>query len=132
MIVLDTHILIWLTQGNPLLGQQTREIIDNALQNNALSVSAITFWEISLLQRKSRIELPEINNWRRSLLSMELIEIALDGTVCNLSNTLQDFHPDSADRFIVASALQYNATLITSDQRILDWKSSLKRLNSKH
>ncbi len=115
-----------------MLGQLTREKIDLALQNDALTVSAITFWEISLLQRKGRIELPEINNWRQSLLAMGLIEIALDGTVSILSNNLQDFHPDPADRFIVANAIQHNATLITADQRILDWNGSLKRLDSKH
>jgi len=59
MILLDTHILIWLDQGNTSLGSQTREAIDRALQNNLLAVSAITFWEASMLQRKGRIQLPE-------------------------------------------------------------------------
>jgi PIN domain nuclease of toxin-antitoxin system len=132
MILLDTHILIWLDQGNSLLGQQAREAIDNALQNQRLTVSAITFWEVSMLQRKGRIQLPEPQGWRRALLGMGLIEIPVDGKLGIYSNDLADFHPDPADRFIVASAIQYNATLVTADQRILDWGGSLLRLDGRH
>lgn len=132
MILLDTHILIWLDQGNNLLGQKAREKIDTALQNDTLVVSAITFWELSMLQRKGRIQLPEIQNWRNSLLEMGLIEIPIDGKVSILSNDLADFHPDPADRFIVASTILINATIVTADQRILDWDGSLNRLDGRH
>jgi PIN domain nuclease of toxin-antitoxin system len=32
-----------------------------------------------------------------------------------------DFHRDPADQIIVATAREHNATLITGDQRILDY-----------
>jgi PIN domain nuclease of toxin-antitoxin system len=131
MILLDTHILIWLDQGNTSLGSQTRETIDRALQSNLLAVSAITFWEASMLQRKGRIQLPEAQGWRIALLSMGLIEIPIDGKIGIYSNNLAEFHPDPADRFIVASAIQHNATLVTADQRILDWSGSLMRLDGR-
>ncbi len=131
MILLDTHILIWLDQGNTSLGSQTRETIDRALQSNLLAVSAITFWEASMLQRKGRIQLPEAQGWRIALLGMGLIEIPIDGKIGIYSNNLADFHSDPADRFIVSSAIQHNATLVTADQRILDWSGSLMRLDGR-
>ena len=131
MILLDTHILIWLDQGNTSLGPQAREAIDRALQSNLLAVSAITFWEASLLQRKGRIQLPEAQGWRISLLGMGLIEIPIDGKIGIYSNNLADFHPDPADRLIVSSAIQHNATLVTADQRILDWGGSVMRLDGR-
>ena len=131
MIVLDTHILIWLDQGNLLLGQQAREAIDHALQNNRLAVSAISFWEASMLQGKGRIQLPEAQGWRSALLGMGLIEIPVDGKIGIYSNELVNFHPDPADRLIVASAIQLNATLVTADQRILDWSGSLMRVDGR-
>ncbi|HUO85148.1 MAG TPA: PIN domain-containing protein [Thermoanaerobaculia bacterium] len=35
-------------------------------------------------------------------------------------------HGDLADRIIVATALEHDATLITADERILSWKRRLR------
>ncbi len=119
MMLLDTHILIWLDQGNTGLGQRARKQIDAAFRQDTLAVSAITFWEASVLHRKGRMRLPEVQTWRSSLLAMGLIEIPLEGKTGIASSDLTEFHPDPADRFIVATAIQLNATLVSADQRIL-------------
>ena len=51
MIVLDTHVLIWLDQDNPKLGPKCRTAVDEALAQDDLAVSAISFWEVAMLHR---------------------------------------------------------------------------------
>ncbi len=128
MILLDTHALIWLTEGRPELGDRTRHLADEALAHDALGISAITFWEIAMLHQRGRIQLVQpIDVWRRLLVDQGLREWPLTGEVGIAAATLSDFHPDPADRFITATALLHGATLVTADDRILTWSGTLQR-----
>ncbi len=130
MIVLDTHVLIWLDQASDQLGTVAREQLDLAFNNNALTVSAISLWELAMLKSKGRVELPPLRRWRNELLDMGLGEIPVNGEIGILANQLNDFHPDPADRLIVATALSADATLATADRRILEWAGGVHRLDA--
>ena len=128
LILLDTHALIWLDQDDPALGAGARERADHALRAADLAVSAISFWEIAMLAATERIVVGiPIPQWRLDLLRSGLVEIALDGAVGFAAAQLRDIHSDPADRIIIASALAYGATLLTADQRMLDWPGKLDR-----
>jgi len=132
VILLDTHTLIWLDQGSKKLGKKARKKIDAAFTEDLLSVSAITWWEVAMLQDKGRIKLPPIRSWYRELIDMGLKEIPVDGLIGIGAVELEQFHGDSADRLITDTAILYNATLITADKHILDWRGSLDRSNARH
>ena len=130
MILLDTHVLIYLLFEESRLGRQTRQLIAEAWPANDVAVSAITFWEVAMLHEKGRMTLlKNIESWRTSLLEDGLLEIAVTGQIGIRANALPDFHPDPADRIIVATALEGHQ-LITADRRILDWPGPLNRLNA--
>ena len=94
-------------------------------------MSAISFWEMGMLQTKGRIVYPEdVGVWRREQLSQGLIEIPVDGEIGIRANTLADFHADPADRIIVATALEGH-DLVTADERILAWPGQLTRLDAR-
>jgi len=91
-------------------------------------VPAICFWEIGLLQARGRLDLPvSVPDWRRALLAAGLVELPLDGAVAVRALDLAGLHDDPADRFIVATALVHGASLLTADERLLDWRHSLER-----
>ena len=95
-------------------------------------MSAISFWEVALLCQKQRIDLAiPVSDWRHKLLTHGLQEIPLTGEIAVLSTQLSDFHADPADRFITATALSIEATLITADMMILNWNGQLERHNAK-
>lgn len=128
LILLDSHALVWLANGDKRLGRRARAATDRALADSKLAVSAVSFWEIALLAARRRLQLGESpRTWRTGLLRNGLQEIALDGEIAIAAAQLGDFHDDPADRFIVATASVTGATLLTTDQRILDWKGSLRR-----
>ena len=129
LILLDTHSLIWLDQADDRLGPKTRSQLDAALKDKNLFVSAISFWELAMLQTKGRLILPPLIHWRKDLLDMGLKEVPVTGDIGILANNLEEFHPDPADRLIVASALKIGATLVTADKRILAWSGQLNCMN---
>jgi len=46
VIILDTHALVWMDSGDSSLGKRTIQRLDQALADDSLAVSAISFWEV--------------------------------------------------------------------------------------
>ncbi len=132
MILLDTHSLVWFDTADPILGETTRVVIDEARQSGSAVISAVTFWECALLLKKNRLRLPlPIEQWYADLKTLGFIELPLDGPVAMASVALDLPLKDPADRFIVATALAFDATLVTADQRLLSWPRSLRRQDAR-
>ena len=132
MIVLDTHVLLWLDRHDPSLGRKAIAIAAEALAAVALAVSAITFWEIALLLRKRRLQLKlPVARWRRDFVNQGLVEIPVTGAIGIAAAGLQGFHPDPADRLIVATVQKLGGTLLTADERILGWPGHLDRRDAR-
>ena len=55
MILLDTHVLLWLRTGDARLGNLALREIDRVWHVGEVAASAITFWEVALLHQKRRI-----------------------------------------------------------------------------
>ena len=131
MILLDTHVLLWVDVDDPILGKSTRRLIAQAWEAGELAISAMSFWECAMLHLRQRIVLPKSPlAWRADLLSAGLVELPVDGQISILATELEPLHKDPADRFIAASAIAYVATLVTADERLLKWKHALKRQNA--
>lgn len=130
MILLDTHVIIWLSTGDRRLGPRAnREIVD-ALQGDNAAVSAISFWEVGMRVQKNHISLGlALDAWRRGLTEDGFIEIPVDGGIAMRAGLLPEMHGDPADRLIVATALGGHR-LVTADRRILDWPGNLDRLDA--
>jgi PIN domain nuclease of toxin-antitoxin system len=133
VILLDTHVLLWLDRDDAQLGHQARKTIAQAWERCQMAVSVISFWEAAMLNRRGRIHLglpPE--RWRADWLEAGLLELPLEGGIALQAVELDAFHADPADRFIAASAIWHRATLLTADQAILNWPGSLQRLDGRH
>ncbi len=119
MLVLDTHALVWWATDPDRLGRKARVRIDSA---ERLGVPAIVFWEVSLLVRKGKLDLDmPVREWTEAICSIpRMEELPLTAQVAVLADSLQ-MHADPTDRFIVASAVQRKAPLVTKD-------NSLRRL----
>ena len=132
MIVLDTHALLWMDRNDPALGRAARRLIEDAWRAGQVAVSAISYWETAMLVQRGRIVLPlPATEWRSELLQAGLREIVLDGRIGILASHLENLHRDPADRFIIATALQNQATLVTADENVLAWPSELLRQDAR-
>ena len=131
MILLDTHVLLWLLRDDPKLGKEIRQVIGGRWPTREIAACSISFWEIGMRLQKGRLELPsELNAWRATLLESGLVELPVDGEIAVRAGLLPDMHGDPADRIIVATALTGH-TLATADREILDWPGQLDRLDAR-
>jgi PIN domain nuclease of toxin-antitoxin system len=114
------------------MGPSARRLADAAIATGDLAISAISLWEIALLVRKERLRIRQaLGIWRRDLLQRGVIELPLGGGTCMAAAQLNDFHPDPADRFIVATTQELGATLLTADEKILAWPGRLNRRDAR-
>lgn len=128
MILVDTHVLLWLAEDHPRLGRRAVLRMDAALRADELLVSAISFWEVAMLAAKGRIGLEmSSTELRRRSLEQGIHEVPVDGAVAIAAAELPRFHGDPADRLIVASALSREAQLVTADRALLRWRGTLPR-----
>jgi PIN domain nuclease of toxin-antitoxin system len=128
VILLDTHAAVWLANEDPALGQKSCSLALAARAEDQLAISAISFWEIALLVGRNRLELNyPPSQLRAELLDTGVLELPLTGDVALLAVELKNLHGDPADRFIIASAIAHDATLITADDRLLRWRGKVKR-----
>lgn len=131
MILLDTHVALWLTTGSDSLGKQCLRIVRRAAANGQLAISTVSFWEIALLVAKRRLRSADsAREMRQIILAGGTSELPLTGEIAILAGELDGLHSDPADRFIAATAITHDATLVTADQRLLGWRSALHRQNA--
>ena len=126
MIVLDTHVLVWWVDSPTKLPPKVQKIIEKVIKKEEkLIVSAISVWEIFMLVKKGKLGFAiDINAWLQKIESMMFLEfIPVDNQIAAKSVNLPGkFHNDPADRIIIATAREYGAKLVTSDQKILNYR----------
>ena len=115
MILLDTHIWIrWILNDNPL----PQTIIDIIESSDAeLAVSAISTWELVLLEKRKRIELPlPVDEWlEEALLRYGVQSLPISSAIAFLAGSLPEYHKDPADRIIIATSIVNDTQLISFD-----------------
>jgi PIN domain nuclease of toxin-antitoxin system len=130
VILLDTHAAIWILRNDAALGRKARGTAVAALDEGQLAISAISFCEIALLIAKGRLRsLDDPSETRVLMLRTGIQEIPLTGDIAILAVQL-DLHSDPADRFIAATAIDHDATLMTADETLLGWRSKVRRINA--
>ncbi|MFH2009688.1 MAG: type II toxin-antitoxin system VapC family toxin [bacterium] len=119
-ILLDTHIWFWFLTGSARLPRGIMKAIDEAAETSWLS--PISIWELGMLVEKGRVSVQgAYRDWAlRALQLMPLREAPLNRDVAMLSLELDLPHKDPADRFLAATALVYDLTLATVDERLVD------------
>ncbi len=119
-LLLDTHIWIWsLIEPVQLFGG-VRAALES--DENELWLSPISTWEALLLMERGRISV-EVERQAfvsRMLKAGPFREAPLTHAVAQESRRLSLEHSDPADRFVVATAVVYDLTLVTADARLLD------------
>jgi PIN domain nuclease of toxin-antitoxin system len=131
VILLDTHVAIWMIGDERMLGAQSRKIIRSAREQNKLAISAISFWEIAVLVAKDRLELRgEASQLRKDLSTSGVVELSVTGDIAIGAVELANLYADPADRFIAATAVAHDAMLMTADSRLLRWRHSVRRQNA--
>jgi PIN domain nuclease of toxin-antitoxin system len=115
-LLLDTHIWLWLTIDPKRLGRRTVQILDD--KQNELWLSPISTWEALTLHQKGKVHLHgDLSEWVANAVSATKLapfthDVALAGRQF-------PYNQDPADRFLCATALVLDLTLVTADEKLL-------------
>jgi len=121
-LLLDTHIWIWSLAEPGKLSKRVRAAVTRA--ENELWLSPISVWELFVLAERGRVKLDdEPRRWvAEALASTPAQEAVLTFEVAIRSREVMLAHPDPSDRFLVATALVYDLTLVTADDSLIEAK----------
>jgi PIN domain nuclease of toxin-antitoxin system len=119
VILLDTHVLVWLAGARERLSSVAREKIEAA---HELAISIASVQEIAYLVARGRLTMDRpVETWIADALSIHEVR-ALAPTVSTAlrAGSLDpvEFHGDPADRVIYATAVDQDALLVSADERL--------------
>jgi PIN domain nuclease of toxin-antitoxin system len=118
-VLLDTHIWLWAAIEPHKLTSEVHKLLNSPETDRFLS--AISLWELSVLVEKKRFALKEdFAVWvQRSISDLNLKETSLSWKVAYEMRYILPNHKDPADRFLAATAVAYDLTLVTADQKLI-------------
>lgn len=122
-VVIDTHIWLWLINGVEIDSAAMQRIVICA-REGLVFVPSISVWEIAMLESRGRITLSQpLHQWIELALrapGLRLIPLSPDVAVesCKLP---EGCPADPADRMIVATARIEGASLVTRDEKLLQY-----------
>ena len=120
MILLDTHVVLWLAFEQAKISKKARVAIEQSRNNgDGLGISGITLLEIARLEKKRRITLHSTLETFLCEIEARFIVLPITGALCARAMGLAAYFPsDPADRLIVATALLEGIPLVTADDEI--------------
>ena len=120
MILVDTHVVVWLAFDKDQISRKARIAIDDARKNaDGLAISDITLLELATLANEGRIRLNiSLESFLQEVES-RFVVLPITGRACARAIGFPATYPkDPVDRIIGATALVEGLSLLTADREI--------------
>jgi PIN domain nuclease of toxin-antitoxin system len=120
LILLDTHVVIWLALDPNRISSKASAAINEARQNSTgLAISDITLMEVAQLAHRGRIAFPAGVETFLTEVEQRFTVFPITARISVKAFSLPTAYPnDPADRAIGATAIVEGLTLITADTQI--------------
>jgi PIN domain nuclease of toxin-antitoxin system len=124
-LLFDTHIWIWYVEGEAgRFSRRLEPLVEATVLKGGVLVSTISVWEIAMLEARRRIDLSvDARTWTARALGFPGVKLkGLSSSIAIESTRLPgSLHGDPVDRILVATARLLGASLVTRDERILQY-----------
>lgn len=113
-LLLDSHILVWLINGEKGIGAGGLEMIHQASE---VYVSAASVWELNIKTALGQMTLPE--DFEDNITRTGFVELPIRFTHARAVRAIQMAHADPFDRLLVAQAKVEGLAFLTADKTLL-------------
>jgi PIN domain nuclease of toxin-antitoxin system len=114
--LLDTHILIWLLDGNPKIGEVRLELIQDP--QNIPVVSIASLWEMSVKMSVGKLTPAyDFQDLVQNVLEKKGFQVlAISPAHLNVCKSLPLHHRDPFDRLMISQAIAEDLSVMTEDE----------------
>lgn len=113
-LLIDTHALIWIGEGNARVTQRVRDAIADPAAE--LLVSAVTAYEYADLYHRGRI--PDRASFEAIQDALLFAVVDYPAELWSIAATLPPIHRDPVDRMMIAHAIHLEMPLISADEDV--------------
>ena len=114
-ILLDTQAFLWITSGDPRLGDAARQAFLEP--KNRLFLSMASLWEMAIKISIGKLALQP--DWPRridaEMLANGILWLPIEAEHCDAVSNLPFHHRDPFDRLLIAQALVEDLAVLTAD-----------------
>ena len=119
MIILDTHVLIWMASDPKRLSTRARAAIREARDKTGIAIATITLWELAWLAENGRIQVSgSVESFVRETVTRVILKPITPEIAALAVRLTEAFPKDPADRLIASTAISEGVALLTADARV--------------
>jgi PIN domain nuclease of toxin-antitoxin system len=119
MILLDTHVLVWLQSEPRKISKSAKGAFERAQRRNEVAISAFTLYELAAYLQRGKLRRRESTESTIRLFIEGFIIKPITPEIAALAIEFpHDFPGDPGDRIIAATSRVEGIPLVTADQRL--------------
>jgi PIN domain nuclease of toxin-antitoxin system len=121
VILLDTHVLVWMVADEDRLSRHAKSAIQRARLSDGLGIADVTIWELAFLIARGALRTHSTTeNTVRNFVTLSGVSVKpITAEIAVLATQFpEDYPKDPIDRLIGATARAEGIALITRDERI--------------
>lgn len=113
-LLLDTNILLWVMDDDPMLSSKARQAIEEA---STVHVSSVSIWEISIKAALGKLRI-DMADFMPRLAEAGFEPLTVNWDHARAVHGLPHHHRDPFDRMLIAQAITEPLRLLTHDSAL--------------